>query len=124
VKIKLILLAMVLLLTGCATKTWLVQPEFNSVNVKRVGVVVPSATVKMIDVVNNVTVDQDLSVAARVALEKGTVDALKEGGFDVFLLSNKEDLVTFQKGYTLLAGQLAKPISSNVCSIKTDNNSR
>ena|GEM_PF-2999363 len=112
-KKKLILLAMVFLLSGCASKTWQAQPEFNPANVKRIGVVVPTATVKMIDAGNNVSVDQDLSVSARDAIEKGSVDALREGGFEVFLLTNKDDAVTFQKGYRLLAGELANHFPKN-----------
>jgi len=107
-KWKLIMLAVVMLLPGCAVKTWQAQPEFNPANVKRIGVVVPSATVKMLDVGNKTFINQELSAEARIALGKGSVDALKEGGFEVFLLTNKDDAVTFQKGYVLLAGELAK----------------
>jgi len=112
-KRKLILLAVVMLLPGCAVKTWQAQPEFNPANVKRIGVVVPSATVKMLDVGNKTFINQELSAEARIALGQGSVDALKEGGFEVFLLTNKEDAVTFQKGYGLLAGELARHFPNN-----------
>ena len=104
----LIMSSVVLLLSGCAHKTWLVQPEFNPANVKRVAVVVPNAKVNMIDVTNDITVDQELSILARAAIEKGTVEALKDRGFEVILLTNKEDVVTFLKGYGPLSVELAK----------------
>ena len=104
---------MTFFLSGCATKAWLVQPEFNPANVKRIGVIVPVATVKMIGVGAFVSVDQDLSTRARTALEKGTVDALEKGGFDVFLLTDKDDLVSFQKGYNQFTGELPKHFPNN-----------
>ena len=104
---------MVLLFLGCAPKTWQVQPEFNPSNVKRIGVVVPSVMVRMIDVGNDITVDQDLSAVARDAVEKGAVEALKERGFEAFLLTSKEDAVTFLKGYVLLVGELPNHFPKN-----------
>ncbi len=106
-KKTLVMLSMAFLLSGCSTtKTWQAQPEFNPANVKRIGVVVPTATVRMIDAGNSVTVDQNLSVTARTAVEQGTVDALKKNGFEVSLLSNKADVVTFMAGYGQLIGEL------------------
>ena len=104
---------MMFVFSGCASKAWLVQPEFNPASVKRIGVVVPVATVKMIGVGAYVSVDQDLSTTARAALEKGTLDALKEGGFEVFLLTNNDDVVSFQKGYSQLTGELPKHFPNN-----------
>jgi len=106
-KKSIFMLGMVILLSGCTTtKSWQAQPEFNPANVKRIGVVVPAATVRMIDAGNSVTVDQDLSVVAKTSVEQGTVDALKKNGYEVSLLSNKEDVITFMKGYGLLIGEL------------------
>lgn len=106
-------LVTMLVFSGCASKTWLVQPEFNPANVKRIGVVVPAATVRMIGVGNYVSVDQNLSTTARFAIEKGTLDALKKGGFEVFVLTNIDDLVCFQKGYNQLAGELPTHFPNN-----------
>ena len=99
---------LIMLLTGCGVKTWVIQQDFKPEEVKRIGVVVPSVQIRMIDISNDVTIDTEQSGALRAPFEKAVVEGLKQEGFDAFLISNKSDEVTFLKGYGLIASEIRK----------------
>jgi len=80
---------------------YLIQPELaDSIkNIKTIGVIVSEAIVNEISADGEVAIDIIATKDAKPMVEAGTVEGLRKNGFEAKIINNKDDILTFQKGY-------------------------
>lgn len=96
-------------MTACSgPRTHLSQPELgeNLGKIKKVGVLVTSCNVNVIELGGVAKRDQDASDAAKPIFEQGIVDGLKSSGLEAKLITDHNDKVTIVKGWVPIAKEL------------------
>jgi hypothetical protein len=108
--IKLVLLFLVTTaMTACSgPRTHLAQPDLgeNLGKVKKVGVLVASCNVNVIELGGVTKHDQDASAQAKPIFEQGIIGGLKSSGYEAKLISDKSDIIAIKKGWVPIAKEM------------------
>lgn len=105
-----VLLLLSLQLASCATtqESFRIQPEFINIikTVNNIGVIVPTCTVKDLEIGGNATINKTSSDAARPIMERGVIEGIEKKGFRGHLITDNKDRQAFLKNWFPIAREI------------------